>query len=226
MPPNILPLELYKDILSVAKILQLRDFLYCFMCIRYGVSVRSLCRYSNYSVRTWFRFMSEDYLWERIRMKLFLKWVYQPEENYIIAIDEVVEGKVGTRPMVCRSFGAAFRNAPYSGFVFLCFSDSCGETEIISDGGRASRTDRGGQEADSGTEKKALAGKQRSAEGRCLVRGRKQGSKNRPKQPNPTASFRAFTALLNKLLSCLPGHQPDLYGSRLCLCLGQIISLR
>ncbi|QQS29340.1 MAG: transposase [Sphingobacteriales bacterium] len=53
--------------------------------------------------------------------------------------------------------------------------------------------------------KKALAGKQRSAEGRCLVRGRKQGSKNRPKQPNPTASFRAFTALLNKLLSCLPG---------------------
>ncbi|QQS30421.1 MAG: transposase [Sphingobacteriales bacterium] len=53
--------------------------------------------------------------------------------------------------------------------------------------------------------KKALAGKRRSAEGRCLVRGRKQGSKNRPKQPNPTASFRAFTALLNKLLSCLPG---------------------
>ncbi|QQS29346.1 MAG: hypothetical protein IPM47_21385 [Sphingobacteriales bacterium] len=38
-----------------------------------------------------------------------------------------------------------------------------------------------------------------------MVRGRKQGSKNRPKQPNPTASFRAFTALLNKLLSCLPG---------------------
>ncbi|QQS30050.1 MAG: transposase [Sphingobacteriales bacterium] len=88
---------------------------------------------------------------------------------------------------------------------FLCFSDSCGETEIISDGGRASRTDRGGQEADSGTEKEGISWQARSAEGRCLVRGRKQGSKNRPKQPNPTASFRAFTALLNKLLSCLPG---------------------
>ncbi|QQS29339.1 MAG: hypothetical protein IPM47_21350 [Sphingobacteriales bacterium] len=119
MPPNILPLELYKDILSVAKILQLRDFLYCFMCIRYGVSVRSLCRYSNYSVRTWFRFMSEDYLWERIRMKLFLKWVYQPEENYIIAIDEVVEGKSRDKTYGLSSFGAAFRNAPYSGFVFF-----------------------------------------------------------------------------------------------------------
>ncbi|QQS29347.1 MAG: hypothetical protein IPM47_21390 [Sphingobacteriales bacterium] len=145
MPPNILPLELYKDILSVAKILQLRDFLYCFMCIRYGVSVRSLCRYSNYSVRTWFRFMSEDYLWERIRMKLFLEWVYQPEENYIIAIDRSGRReKSGQDLWFVRSFGAAFRNAPYSGFVFLCFSDSCGETEIISDGGRASRTDRGG----------------------------------------------------------------------------------
>ncbi|QQS27595.1 MAG: hypothetical protein IPM47_08420 [Sphingobacteriales bacterium] len=119
MPPNILPLELYKDILSVAKILQLRDFLYCFMCIRYGVSVRSLCRYSNYSVRTWFRFMSEDYLWERIRMKLFLKWVYQPEENYIIAIDEVVEGKSRDKTYGLSKFWSSIQKCPIFGICFF-----------------------------------------------------------------------------------------------------------
>ncbi|QQS30307.1 MAG: transposase [Sphingobacteriales bacterium] len=107
--------------------------------------------------------------------------------------------------MVCRSFGAAFRNAPYSGFVFLCFSDSCGETEIISDGGRASRTDRGGQEADSGTEKEGISWQAAQCRRQMFGSWQEARQQNRPKQPNPTASFRAFTALLNKLLSCLPG---------------------
>lgn len=71
MLPDIQLLPTLQGILPIAKIAQLHDILYCFMCIRYGVSVRSLSRYSGYSLRTWFRFLKGSYPWAIIRVTIF-----------------------------------------------------------------------------------------------------------------------------------------------------------
>ena len=206
MLPIISLLQVLQSKLTSAKILQLADFLYCFMCIRYGVSVRSLSRYSNYSVRTWFRFLAEDYPWVSIRVKLFLKWVYKEQNRYILAIDEVVEGKSRDKTHGLSKFWSSIQKRPISGICFFCAT-------IIAVGNRKPYPMAIEQvvhtEEDKNRiaeqKKRTAAGKRRSAEGRCLVRGRKKGSKNQPKQPNPTASYRAFTTLLSTLLSCLSG---------------------
>ena len=200
MLPDIQLLPILQGILSVAKIEQLHDILHCFMCIRYGVSVRSLSRYSKYSLRTWFRFLKGIYPWAIIRATIFKKQVYQPDGQYIISIDEVVEGKSRDKTYGIANFWSSTQNAPVKGVSFFCGS-------FIDVNSRKSYMMAGEQVVHTEENKKRIAedkqkireGKLRSASGNKLQSGRKKGTQNKPQAPNTTASFRAFSVLLGEL---------------------------
>lgn len=201
MLPDIQRLLLLQGILSVAKIAQLGDFLYSFMCIRYGVSIRSLSRYSGYSLRTWFRFLKGDYPWAEIRAIFFKKFVYQADRQYLLSIDEVVEGKSRNKTHGIARFWSSILNSPIRGICFFAAS-------IIDVSGRKSYMMATEQVVFTEEDKKKIAehkqkvaeGKLRSASGNRLQGGRRKGTKNKPQAPNDTASYRAFSLLLGVLV--------------------------
>ncbi|OWY23351.1 IS4 family transposase, partial [Sphingobacteriales bacterium UPWRP_1] len=64
--------------------------------------------------------MAEDYPWVSIRVKLFLKWVYKEQNRYILAIDEVVEGKSRDKTHGLSKFWSSIQKRPISGICFFC----------------------------------------------------------------------------------------------------------
>lgn len=57
---------------------------------------------------------------------------------------------------------------------------------------------------------KVQEGKLRNASGNRLKSGRNKGTKNKPKAPNDTASYRAFSALLGVLVGIVTNHLPGI----------------
>ena len=80
--------------MTIAKVKQLADIIQCFYSVRYGTTTRSLARYSGYSLRSLFRFLQGDYRLA-IRLSLLRAFVFRQGQHFIVAADEVVEGKSG-----------------------------------------------------------------------------------------------------------------------------------
>ncbi len=72
-----------------------------FLCIRWETTTRGLSRYCDYSLRLGgtpqiFRFLLLQHQWLDIRLLLFKKFIHDKNAHYIVAVDEVVEGKRGS----------------------------------------------------------------------------------------------------------------------------------
>jgi len=198
-------------VLSKTKIKQLADIIQCFYCVRYATTTRSLSRYSAYSRRSLFRFLKEDYPWIGIRIMLLKSFVFRQDKHFIAAIDEVVEGKSGKLSFGLSRFYSSVAQKPIAGICFFGLSlidvnKGCSyflaTQQVV-----YTPTDKKRMEQ---AKKKRKEAKQRAAKGEALAKGRKKGSKNRPKQPVETASLRAFTSLWQESLSLIKTYLPTI----------------
>jgi len=85
----------FNGLLSAADIGFLHNIITCFYCVQKDITVRSLSRYSEYSTRSFFRFLKTNLDWVSLRIALVLKFAVNSAEDsaYILALDETVEGK-------------------------------------------------------------------------------------------------------------------------------------
>ncbi|NJL75288.1 MAG: transposase [Saprospiraceae bacterium] len=88
-------IAVYNDLLCGANIKFLDNLISCFYCVQKDITVRSLSRYSEYSTRSFFRFLKRDVDWVSLRMALVSKFVLNSKDErvYVLALDETVEGK-------------------------------------------------------------------------------------------------------------------------------------
>ena len=83
------------NLYSVSKLAQFLDVFTSFFESTITTTTRSLSRYSNQSLRTWFRFLGNSYEWVSIRVHLFSHFCFDSQRVYIYVADESVEGKSG-----------------------------------------------------------------------------------------------------------------------------------
>ena len=188
---------LLQDQLGLSKVRILLDILECFYCVEGKTTTRSLSRYSGYSLRTLFRFLGEEIDWLGLRLLIFKKFIYKASNSYIMAVDEVVEGKSRKASYGIGTFFSSILGKPIRG---ICFSGltlidvekrtSCmiGLEQLVYT--KEDKARIGKQKA----EKKAA--KKRKSAGISKAKGRKKGIKNKAKKENKTVSFRCLKALL------------------------------
>jgi putative transposase len=149
-----------------------------FLCIRYEVTTRGLSRYCDYSLRLGgtpqiFRFLLVQHQWLDIRLLLFKNFIYDKNAHYIVAVDEVVEGKSGSRSFGIDKFYSACQKQTIKG---ICFFSLC----LINIHTKSSYFINTLQIVYSEADKeriaikkaKSKAGKQRTKEGANLPKGR------------------------------------------------------
>lgn len=195
--------------MTTANINLLADIIHCFYCVRYGTTTRSLSRYSTYSLRTLFRFLAKDHEWVAIRLCLLKAFVFKQEQHYIVAMDEVVEGKSGKLTHGLSRFYSSLAQKPVAGVCFFGLS-------LIDVSKRCSYFLSVQQVVYTQEDKKRITqqktnrkqAKARAATGQALLKGRKKGSKNKPGQTNQTASFRTFKALWQHSMTVLKQYLP------------------
>jgi putative transposase len=93
-----------------------------FLCIRYETTTRGLSRYCEYSLRQIFRFLSAQHKWLEIRILLFKTFIYRQNAHYIVAIDEVVEGKSGAASFGIDRFYSSCQQKTIKGICFFALS--------------------------------------------------------------------------------------------------------
>ncbi len=144
--------------------------------------------------------MKGSYPWAIIRATIFKKHVYQPDKQYIISIDEVVEGKSRNKTYGIANFWSSTQNAPVKGVSFFCggLIDVESRKPYMVAGEQVVHIEENKKRI-AEDKQKIMEGKLRSASGNKLQSGRKKGTKNKPQSPNTTASFRAFSVLLGEL---------------------------
>jgi len=187
-----------QDLLVLSNVRILLDILECFYCVEGKTTTRSLSRYSGYSLRTIFRFLKEDIDWLGLRLLIFQKFIYKESSTYIVAVDEVVEGKSRKQSYGISTFFSSILGKPIRGICFCGLTvidvekrKSCliGLEQLVytkEDKARISK-----QKA----ERKAA--KKRKSAGKPKQKGRKKGSKNKEKKENKTVSFRHLSSLLS-----------------------------
>jgi hypothetical protein len=67
-----------------------------FLCLRWETTTRGFFRYCDYSLRQIFRFLLVQHQWREICILLFKNFIYDKNAHYIVAVDEVIEGKSGS----------------------------------------------------------------------------------------------------------------------------------
>ena len=181
-----------------------------FLCIRYETTTRGLSRYCEYSLRQIFRFLSAQHKWLEIRILLFKTFIYRQNAHYIVAIDEVVEGKSGSASFGIDRFYSSCQQKTIKGICFFALS-------LINIHTKSSYLLNILQVIYSPEDKERIAikkekikeGKQRTKEGKNLPKGRpKKLAKNEKivitqENENSTASFRVFKDLFISSLKLL-----------------------
>ncbi len=192
------------------------SILYCLInsmfCVRFKVTTRSLSRYSNFSLRTIFRFLSCEIDWLSIRILLFVHLNFKLDRTYILATDETVEKKSGKCSYGLSKFYSSSIEKPINS---ICFSS----LSLIDVESRTSfmihiiqvvhnQADRLRIAADKAKKKKAKLRLQNG--GTPLKRGRKKGSKNKKKEEVDNASLRAFKRIFSDTLALFSSLLPTL----------------
>ena len=181
-----------------------------FLCIRHETTTRGLSRYCAYSLRQIFRFLSAQHKWLEMRILLFKTFIYAKNAHYIVAVDEVVEGKSGAASFGIDRFYSSCQQKTIQGVCFFALSLINIHTkssyfintlQVI-----YSKADR---ERIASKKEKIKQGKQRTKDGKNLPKGRPKKD-TKPKESitkqenkNSTASFRVFKELFEGSLKLL-----------------------
>ncbi|HRK29407.1 MAG TPA: transposase, partial [Chitinophagales bacterium] len=146
-----------------------------------------------------------------MRVLIFKKYVFQPDRQYIISMDEVVEGKSRDKTFGLTKFWSSILNSPISGICFYAasFIDVIGRKSYMMATEQVVHTEKDKKRI-AENRQKVQEGKLRNASGNRLKSGRNKGTKNKPQAPNDTASYRAFSALLGVLVGIVTNHLPGI----------------
>lgn len=181
-----------------------------FLCIRYQTTTRGLSRYCDYSLRQIFRFLLQHHNWLETRILLFITFIYEQNSHYIVAVDEVVEGKSGASSFGLDRFYSSYQQKTIKGVCFFALSlinihtkssSLVNILQVVYSADDKSRI--------AAQKEKTKAGKQRTKDGKNLSKGRpKKENKDKKvdsqkKTTNLTASFRVFKDLFESSLLVL-----------------------
>ena len=109
-------------IYSDVKLVKFLDIFNSFFESIYCTTTRSLSRYSEMSLRTWFRFLKLNYNWILIRIRFFNHFIFDPSRVYLLVADETVEGKAGKCSHGISRFYSSTSGKPVKGVCFLGMS--------------------------------------------------------------------------------------------------------
>jgi putative transposase len=193
------------------KIVQFLDIFNSFLICSINTTTRSLSRYSDQSLRSWFRFLSDSHDWSAIRVQLFGYFVFDSKRTYIYVADESVEGKSGKSSFGLGKFYSSAAGKTIDGICFFCLSlvDVASNTSYMLGVEQVVYTEEDKLRIAADKAKKS-AKEQAKKEGIVLSKGRKKGSKNKVKEENPTASFRVFKLMFNKVVGLLSIFHPSI----------------
>jgi putative transposase len=187
-----------------SKLEQFLDIFNSFFICSIPTTTRSLSRCSSQSLRTWFRFLSDSYDWVAIRVHIFGHFVFDSKRVYIYVADESVEGKSGKSSFGLSKFYSSTASKAIDGICFFGLSlvDVKSGTSFVLGVEQVVYNEDDKLRIATNKAKK-VARTQAQKKGITLSKGRKSGTKNKVKEENPTASFRAFKAMFNKIISSL-----------------------
>lgn len=215
MLPSLLSfLSILKTTTSGSNIRTLYSLINSIFCVRSKVTTRSLSRYSNYSLRHLFRFLSKEIDWLSIRILLFIEFDFISSSTYIFATDETVEGKSGKHSYGLSKFYSSCDKQPIKGICVSALSliEVETRTSFMIDIEQVvySQTDKLRIAADKA--KKKASQKRLANGGDALPRGRKKGTKNKPKEERSEdkASLRTFKSVFGKTLTAFSKFLPAL----------------
>lgn len=195
------------NILSSANIRMIFEIVQGFLCISYGGGVRTVSRYTNYSERSIFRFISKSINWKEVFVRIFAQFVYKEGAVYLLAADETVEGKSGKSTYGCARFYSSILQMAVPSVCLFGFS-------LIEIGTKKSYFMGFNQVVYTDKDRERIAAqKEAKAAGKGKAKGRKKGTKNTPKEEKEeyeTASFRAFKAFFLDIMSLLSGLIPNI----------------
>lgn len=223
---NILTLSTFrsclKSVLSSTNIDILFELITASFCVSYGVTTRSMSRYTAYSLRTLFRFLGTPHDWVSLRVQLFERFCRRAGHVYLLVADETVEDKSGKESHGIGYFYSSIIGKPIRGLCFFGLSlvsvqtgvsyflsvgqvvRTAAEKAVIEEKKVAKRQKKGQRK---GTEKGGNshnpdASGTEGTEGVSKA-GRKKGRKNKAKEENQTASYRVFKSLFINVLNII-----------------------
>lgn len=197
-------------LLSSTQIACLKEFITAFYLTTYATTTRSLSRYTGYSLRSLFRFLSSDYDWTVLRIRIFMYNCYNPNMVWILVADETVEGKSRSRTFGIDWYyssiaGKTIKSISFFGISLVRVDTGTsfflGVEQVFYNS--ADRLRIAQQKKDK--QARSKRSKEAAAKGEKLSKGRKAGTKNKPKEEkeNDTASFRIFKILFLKVIETL-----------------------
>lgn len=193
------------SILKPSQVTQLLDIINAFYLVPYATTTRSLSRYTDCSLRSLFRFLSAQYDWVTISVRFFHFFrCFDPTARYFLAGDETVEGKSRSKTFGISRFYSSTHGGTISGICFFGMSIirvSSGTSYFLGAGQVSYNSEDKARIA--AAKLKQEAGKARAEKGAEKPKGRPLGVKNKPKEENDTASFRAFKTLFSKVIDAL-----------------------
>jgi len=194
------------DLLSAANIRFLHNIINCFYCVQKDITVRSLSRFSEYSTRSFFRFLKTNVDWVSLRIALVQKFVINSDDNrvYILALDETVEGKSRKKTYGMSKFFSSTLDKVVDGISFSAISliDTTRAVSYMLGVEQLTYTDKDKARILAQKEQKKEAKKRQEA-GEAKPKGRQKGSKNKTEKEPDNPSFRAFKSLLDVVMSKL-----------------------
>ena len=219
-------------ILNVTKVEIIIDLILSFYVVPSAVTTRSLARYSERSLRSWFRFLSKDYDWVKCRASLFEKFIYKPKTVYVLGADETMQTKSRKGTYGIDSFynsivGITQRGVGFLGIAIIDVaakkSYNIGVLQIVRTAEDKART--AAQKEGKHVSAKKKKAKQKTKKSTATdtnttpltdtkrKAGRPKGSTNKEKTIEnipETPSLRYFRLLLNALMGTLTVLMPDI----------------
>lgn len=189
--------------MSAVELRQFADIIAAFFCVSYSTTTKSLGRYTNCSERSVFRFLAGQYNWAEIRSRLFAACSWDIFADYLLAIDETVEGKSRSKTFGIARFYSSIAQKPIPGVCFFCASLVNEKTGTAYFMGAEQVVYSAADKIRVAAAKKKAKANPTTVTTESKAKGRTAGSKNKPKEENPTASFRVYKVLITNVLSAI-----------------------
>jgi putative transposase len=195
---------------------QMLTVLTAFFLLSYPKTTRSLSRFTDFSLRTFFRILGmPDIQWEFLRVSLFSRLAYNREHTYAIILDGMVEGKSRHHTYGLDMFYSSTQKQPIKGIAVMGLSVldktdrqsyPIGIEQIVN-----SEEDKVRIAAEKALRKEKEKKNKTSAEPTGSKKGgRPKGSTNQPKEEPDNATYRAYKALLIRDLKLIREKNPEI----------------
>lgn len=177
------------------------DIVDCFFTVSSNTTTRGLSRYSDYSLRSIFRFLSRGHDWVTFRVSFFKKFLFASDGVYIMAVDETVEGKSGRHSFGLSRFYSSIEQQATPAICFFAIGVVNVDTKVFSMLGIGQVVYDEADKARIKAEKEAKAASaKRAKEGKRKPSGRPAGQGNKPKEENPTRQYKTFKSLFSDVM--------------------------